>query len=76
MATKLSEEAKKRKIEYNMEYARKNFQGKYITFNKTIPADIELYEWMKNRKEPANAYIKRLIREDMEKTLAEAKQNV
>ena len=68
MSVKLSEDAKKRKLEYNMKYARENFQGKYITFNKQIPAEMELYEWMKTREEPANTYLKRLIREDKERT--------
>ena len=74
MAT-LSAEAMKRKKEYDKKYAKEHFQGKHITFNKDIPEEIELFEWIKAQPEQGNTYIKRLIREDMQRQKAQ-KQDV
>ena len=63
----LSAEALKNKREYDKQYQRENFKGKYITFNKKVPEDMEMYEWIRTRPEQGNCYIKRLIREDMER---------
>lgn len=71
MAIKLSPEAMKRKREYDKRYAKEHFQGKYITFNKDIPEEIELFEWVRTRPEQGNTYIKRLIREDMQRQKAQ-----
>ena len=63
----LSPKAKARKHEYDVRYAKENFQCKNLSFNKKIPEDIALLDWVKVQPEGGNAYIKRLIREDMER---------
>lgn len=68
---KLSEKAMANKREYDKKYARENFQGKYITFNKKVPEEIALFKWVNSQPEQGNTYIKRLIREDMQRQLAE-----
>ena len=67
MSIKVKGEALKRKNEYDKEYQRKFFKGKHITFNTLYPEDIALFEWLRVQPEGGNAYVKRLIREDMEK---------
>ena len=62
---KLSETALKNKRAYDKEYAKKNFKSKLITFNKLVPDDIQLLDWVNSQTEQGNNYIKRLIREDM-----------
>ena len=71
MALKLSDEALARKKHYNQDYAKKNFKCKNLQFNTVIPEDIALFDWVKSQKEGGTAYIKRLIREDMERTQKE-----
>lgn len=44
---------------------KKNTVGKYIKLIKSTDADI--ISWLNNNKEPFNSYVKRLIREDMQK---------
>ena len=70
MAIKLSEQALKNKRAYDKKYARENFQGKYLTFNKNVPEEMEMFEWVRTRPEGGNPYLKRLIREDMERQKA------
>lgn len=64
---KLSDQAKKNKTAYNIKYARENYKGKNLYFNTRIPEDIALFDWIKEQPEGGTPYIKRLIREDMEK---------
>ena len=64
---KLSENARQNKHEYDKQYIRQNIQSKHLAFNKLIPEDMELFEWCNSQQESANFYIKRLIREDMER---------
>ena len=52
------------KSRYDQEYMRKNVTRKQLACNKQIPEDVELLEWI-NSKPNATAYIKQLIREDM-----------
>ena len=69
----MAEEAKwltNKKI-YNKKYAKNNFKCKNIAFNKNIPEDIILLDWIKVQAEGGNQYIKRLIREDMERRAKE-----
>ena len=67
MGIKLSEKSMERKKAYDKQYAKKNFKGKYIVFNLQYPEDMALLEWTNAQPEAGNQYIKRLIREDMER---------
>ena len=69
MPQKLSPEAYANKIKYNSKYAKNNFKTKLIQFNINYPEDIALLNWVNSRGEGGNAYIKRLIREDMAKAI-------
>lgn len=53
-------EAQKRAQENYRKKSTKSFLVKFF------PADMELYEWLQS-KELRNQYVKRLIREDMER---------
>ena len=53
------------KTQYDMEYAKKNIRRKFIPFNLTKPEDQLLLAWL-DSQENVSAYIKDLIRKDME----------
>ena len=53
--------------EYVKQYHREQVIGKKVTFNRNNPDDMELLEWLVNRPEGMVGYIKKLIREDMNK---------
>lgn len=55
-------ESKKRA---NARSDKKNTVGKYLKLMKSTDADI--INWLSRNDEPFNTYIKRLIREDMQK---------
>ena len=58
-------DAKQRKLEKEGEYAKKNLIQKPLKFNsKTEP---DLIEWVESLKTPYQTYVKRLIRDDMNK---------
>ena len=58
-------DAKQRKLEKEAEYAKKNLIQKPLKFNsKTEP---DLIEWVESLKTPYQTYVKRLIRDDMNK---------
>lgn len=46
-------------------YQKENLERHSLNLNRVTEAD--LIEWVKSREEPFAAYVKRLIREDMEK---------
>jgi len=54
------------KSEYDQEYRRQYVVKKLIPFNRTKPSDVELYDWLCSQSN-MTAYIKSLIREDMER---------
>ena len=54
------------KSKYDQEYAKKNIVRKNIPFNKTVPDDVKILEWLKDRPEGMTAYIKKLILDDIE----------
>ena len=59
------------KSKYDQEYAKEHIRRKHIPFNDTDPEDMLLWDWI--RKQPnATQYIKKLIREDMQKVLKNA----
>ena len=67
MGKPVTPEAIKRKAQYNQAYAKKFFKTKLIQFNTNIPEDIAMLDWIKKQPEGGNAYIKRLIKEDIER---------
>lgn len=62
---KHSEEGKKKKQAYDLEYLKKFIKVKSLPFNIKNDEDMEMLEWIKQQPESGNQYIKRLIREDM-----------
>ena len=71
MAQYRSPEALANKKKYDNEYSSKFHKQKTVAFNKKFPEDIALFNWLSTRPEGGNHYIKRLIREDMEKQLSQ-----
>lgn len=58
-------DAKQRKLEKEAEYAKKNLIQKPLKFNFKTESD--LIEWVESLKTPYQTYVKRLIRDDMNK---------
>lgn len=58
-------DAKQRKLEKEAEYARKNLIQKPLKFN--LKTELDLIEWVESLKTPYQTYVKRLIRDDMNK---------
>lgn len=56
---------------YDMQYAKDHIKRKHIPFNDTDPDDMALLAWI-NRQPNATQYVKKLVREDMEKALKNA----
>ena len=54
------------KYAYDQQYLKANITTKPLTFNRQKPDDMELLEWI-NEQGNATQYIKRLVREDMER---------
>lgn len=55
------------KSAYDQQYMKTNVVRIMVTFNRRKPEDMVLYGWMTSREESMVSYIKRLIREDMER---------
>lgn len=55
------------KSKYDQEYHKANYITKRIPFNKQIPEDLKLLTFAESQPENFTQYIKRLIRQDMEK---------
>lgn len=53
------------KSEYDKQYAKDHIKRKFIPFNDTVPEDVALLEWLAKQSN-VTAYIKGLIRADME----------
>ena len=58
-------DAKQRKLEKEAEYAKKNLIQKPLKFN--LKTESDLIEWLESLKTPYQTYVKRLIRDDMNK---------
>ncbi len=58
-------DAKQRKLEKEAEYAKKNLIQKPLKFN--LKTESDLIEWVESLKTPYQTYVKRLIRDDMNK---------
>ena len=55
------------KSEYDMQYAKEHVTRRYLCFNKDDPEDQELLIWLQGKgKGNMNAYIKQLIKDDLE----------
>ena len=60
-------ERKQKKSAYDMQYANKNIERKFIPFNKTVEADVKMLAWLKKQgNRQVTKYIKGLIQKDME----------
>ena len=54
------------KTKYDIEYARKNIERKFLAFNRNDPDDLTLLYWLDRiGKGNVNEYVKQLIRDDM-----------
>lgn len=62
----LSEAAKEHKAAYDTNYILSNIVQKRINFNKTVPEDVEMLDWV-NQQQNQNQYMKGLISDDMKK---------
>ena len=51
---------------YDAEYYRKNIFCKRLPFNRSIPEDMELLDFLEQQQPNATQYLKDLIRKDME----------
>ena len=58
-------DAKQRKLEKEAEYAKNNLIQKPLKFN--LKTESDLIEWVESLKTPYHTYVKRLIRDDMNK---------
>ena len=58
-------DAKQRKLEKEAEYAKKNLIQKPLKIN--LKTELDLIEWVESLKTPYQTYVKRLIRDDMNK---------
>lgn len=52
------------KAQYDKEYAKTHITRKFIPFNDTVPEDVKILAWLAT-KDNVTKYVKRLIREDM-----------
>ena len=57
------------KSAYDQQYAKEHVTRKYLAFNKDDPQDTELLLYLRS-KPNMNAYVKQLIRDDMEREKA------
>ena len=64
MSRKLSDAAKERKTAYDIKYAKENVVRKFIPFNKAVPEDAKMLDWL-DRQKNVTRYVKGLISDDM-----------
>lgn len=70
----MDEETKRKKQLEKYAYHNQHFKAKNILFSDLNPSDIELLEWV-NQQKGISAYVKGLIREDMERKREENSVN-
>lgn len=63
----LKPQAKQNKYERDQSYIKNNLMFVNLSFNRKKPDDMILYEWLEGVCESKVSYVKRLIREDMER---------
>ena len=56
----------KNQINYQKQYNNDHVSWRKVSFNDKNPDDMILMNWIDSQEESTSAYIKRLIREDME----------
>lgn len=56
-------------IDYMKDYNNRHVKWRKVSFNDKNPDDMILINWIDSREESTSAYIKRLVREDMEKQM-------
>ena len=56
---------------YDKQYAKEHIKRKFIPFNDTDPEDMMLLDWI-NKQPNVTQYVKKLVAEDMKKTLKKA----
>ena len=66
MSRKMSDASKERKSAYDTKYILKNIVQKRINFNKLVPEDAKMLDWV-NKQPNQNQYMKGLISKDMDK---------
>lgn len=59
------------KKSYDAEYYKKNIFCKRLPFNRSIPEDMELLDFLERQQPNATQYLKQLIRKDMERQRTE-----
>ena len=67
MSRKMSDAAKERKAAYDSQYIMKNIVQKRINFNKMVPEDVKMLDWVE-KQDNQSQYMKGLIAEDMVKS--------
>lgn len=55
-----------KQYQYEQQYIKESYKWINIPFNKKMPEDMELYEYVKSQPEKQAPFIKKLIRQDME----------
>ena len=59
----------RKQYEHDQAYIKANIKFVNISLNQRKEEDMQMLEWLNKRPEGKGAYIKRLIREDMQKEL-------
>jgi len=54
--------------QYEQNYIKETYKWVNIQFSQKNPEDMEIYDHIANQPESKAAYIKRLVREDMQRT--------
>lgn len=60
-------ERTQRQIDYMKDYNNRHVKWRKVSFNDKNPDDMILMAWIDSQEESTSAYIKRLVREDMER---------
>jgi hypothetical protein len=66
MKRKMSEDAKARKMAYDLQYSQAHIVKRVIDFNKASKDDMEILDHLDTKPNKAR-YVKGLIRDDMDK---------
>ena len=62
---RLSDAAYERSYQHEQQYIKESYKWVNIQFNKKIPEDMELYDFLKSQPEKIAPFIKNLIRQAM-----------
>jgi len=64
----MNNERKARKSAYDQKYMKENITRKLLAFNRNNPEDVEILTWL-NAQKNATEYIKKLILNDMKRSV-------